>query len=86
MLCVAATDANDDITEYSNYSTQYVDLAAPCSKIIGTYGFNQYAFANGTSSSVPLTVGIASLAWSMYPDASYQQIVDSIISGAVYIA
>lgn len=84
-LCIAATDANDDLTVYSNFSDTYVDLTAPCSRIIGTYGINQYAFASGTSSSVPLTVGIASLAWSMYPDSSYQDIIASIISWSVYI-
>ena len=70
---------------YSNFSDTYVDLAAPCSTVIGPFGFNQYAFADGTSSAVPHAVGIASLAWSMYPDASYEQIIDSLVSGAVYI-
>jgi len=85
ILCVAATDSADDITVYSNFSDTYVDLAAPCSTVIGPFGFNQYAFADGTSSAVPHAVGIASLAWSMYPDASYEQIIDSLVSGAVYI-
>lgn len=86
ILCVAATDAADDITEYSNFSDTYVDLAAPCSRIIGTFGVTGYVFADGTSSSVPHTVGIVSLAWSMYPDAPYEDIIQSIISWSVYIS
>jgi subtilisin family serine protease len=84
-LCIAATDSNDALTPYSNFSPIYVDLAAPCSTVIGTYGTTQYAFASGTSSAVPFTVGIASLVWSMYPEASLDQVLDAIISWAVYL-
>ncbi len=63
VIAVAATDANDTITSYSNYGP-WVDVAAPGSSIYSTYKGNSYASMSGTSMASPLTAGVAALIWS----------------------
>ena len=58
LICVAASDRNDRLTSFSNYSTTHVDIAAPGQHILSTWkGNDQYAYLSGTSQATPLVTG-----------------------------
>ena len=72
---IAATESDsstpDQLTATANYGQTSVDIAAP-----GGYG---------TSFSTPEVSGLAALAFTVAPDASYQTIRDAVINGADHI-
>jgi subtilisin family serine protease len=67
VLCVAATDQNDDLASFSNYGAATVDLAAPGVSIESTYPGGEYAYMDGTSMATPHVSGTAALVWSKDP-------------------
>lgn len=66
IICVAATDQNDQLTSFSNYGTASVDIAAPGENIISAYQ-SAYAYADGTSFATPYVSGIAGMLYSFKP-------------------
>ncbi len=82
IISVAATDLNDNITTFSNYGAQTVDIAAPGN---GTYtasiGSN-YSFFGGTSAAGPIVAGVVALLKSFKPNASAVEIRQTIIDSA----
>jgi len=67
VICVTATDHNDQLAEFSTYG-DWVDVAAPGVEIASTYPNNSYAFRSGTSMACPHAAGTAALIWSQYPN------------------
>jgi len=65
VICVAATNANNESASYSNYG-EWVDLAAPGSSILSTYLNNNYLSQSGTSMSAPLVAGSIALIKSFF--------------------
>jgi subtilisin family serine protease len=61
MISVAATENNDVISFYSNFSGSSVHLGAPGSGIFSTYPYNSYGHSSGTSMATPLVSGAAAL-------------------------
>lgn len=81
VIAVAATTRTDTLASYSNFGVTSVDLAAPGSSILSTTRNNGYTTMSGTSMATPHVAGVAALAWSLVPDATYQEIRSAIIAG-----
>jgi len=81
LLVVGATDANDKIASFSNYSG-VVNIYAPGVNAISTSPGSRYSMASGTSFSSPLVAGIAGLMVQRYPQLNATQIVERIQKSA----
>jgi thermitase len=68
-IAVAATDANDAKTSWSNYG-DWVDLAAPGLNIYSTLKENGYGYKSGTSMASPHVAGLAGLVFTMVADSN----------------
>ena len=88
MLVVAATDRNDELTTFSNYGVNTVDIAAPGQSVLSTdlfidNGVTQadYRTRTGTSMAVPHVAGTAALLWASAPNATMSEVRDAILAG-----
>jgi subtilisin family serine protease len=64
VVCVAASDQNDNLASFSDYGTG-VHLAAPGTNVYSTIPGNAYAYYNGTSMATPHVTGAAALILSV---------------------
>ncbi|MFA6256104.1 MAG: S8 family serine peptidase, partial [Candidatus Absconditabacterales bacterium] len=81
ILGVAATDQNDVLTSWSDFSSGSIHVGAPGENIYSTVLANGYDYSNGTSMATPHVAGLASLVWSYRPDLNYSDIKNAIIQG-----
>lgn len=81
LITVAATDANDELADFSRYGASTVDLAAPGVGILSTTPGGEYGLSDGTSMSAPYVTGTVALLKSLYPGAGPSQIKSAILSG-----
>ncbi len=85
---VAATDLEDGLSEFSNYGSATVELAAPGSGVVSTYPGGTFGAGWGTSFSAPLVAGAAALIRHRHPggdSAAFQSLVLDLAQGAVAI-
>ena len=68
VVCVAASNYNDQLASFSNYGPQTVQIAAPGTSIYATTPGNTYGFAGGTSSATPFVSGAAALILAQHPE------------------
>lgn len=68
-IAVASTDQSDARSGFSNYGSDWVDVAAPGSGILSTLP-GGYGNLSGTSMAAPYVAGLAGLVFSSYPGAS----------------
>jgi subtilisin family serine protease len=82
IVAVAATTRTDSLASYSNYGATSVHLAAPGSSIYTTaHGSNSaYATSNGTSLSAPIVSGAFALLKARFPNETYLQLIDRMLS------
>ncbi len=78
VLAVASTDSDDRKSSFSNYGT-WVDISAPGSNIYATWAQNSYTSLSGTSMSSPIAAGAAALVKAQNPDATPDQVMNSLI-------
>jgi subtilisin family serine protease len=79
IIAVAATDHNDNLASFSNYSATLCDLAAPGVDILSTVpgGYDVYS---GTSMATPHVAGAVALTWGRYPALQNLQVKDLILN------
>jgi subtilisin family serine protease len=70
VVCVAATDQDDAITDFSNFGRRSVDLAAPGAGIVSTLPGGSWGYMSGTSMAAPHVAGTAALIRTLHPSAS----------------
>ncbi len=92
IICVAATDMNDQLATFSNYGAAKVDLGAPGVYVLSTYllGWNGpgswQAYLDGTSMASPHVAGAVGLVYCQNPTWTYQQVRAQIINTARPVA
>jgi subtilisin family serine protease len=72
---VAATDAHDKRSRFSNYGT-YIQVGAPGENIYSTLPNNSYEFYSGTSMATPHVSGVAALILARHPDFTNDQLAN----------
>ena len=77
VLSVAATDANDAATYFTNVSYN-ISVSAPGLSIVSTWGTNQYVSLSGTSMASPCAAGVAALVVSQHPEYTPQQVLEQV--------
>jgi subtilisin family serine protease len=83
IISVAATTRDDDLAHFSNYGLNSVDLGAPGYIVFSTWSGHDsdYRTDDGTSMAAPLVAAACALAWTLYPEATYQQIIARVLAG-----
>ena len=82
IVCVGATDRNDNPAGFSNHGANSVDLYAPGVNITSTYigGASNYSIMSGTSMATPHVAGAAALVLAANPGVTAPQIKDALLS------
>jgi subtilisin family serine protease len=84
-LCVAATDANDIKTDFSDFGAP-IDICAPGQAILSTViSGDGFAMADGTSMASPLVAGVAGLVKAMNPTLGPLDIKQRLMDTADWI-
>lgn len=84
MLVVASGECTDDISVWSNYSKNHVQLAAPGEAVLAPdLGSNNWAYHNGTSIATSIVTAAAMLVASHSPNQSFEneEVICALLSG-----
>jgi subtilisin family serine protease len=88
IICVTATDQNDELPWYANYGVNSVDIAAPGDAVYSatttqetlfTLSAGHYKYESGTSMAAPFVAGAVGLLKSKYPDLNWRDVKASIL-------
>jgi subtilisin family serine protease len=74
VIAVAATDRHDQLSYFSQWGLNSVDIAAPGSSIFSTTPNNKYATYSGTSMATPHVAGACALYLGALPSSDYQKV------------
>jgi subtilisin family serine protease len=81
-ITVGSINSDDTKSSFSNYSSEWVDIAAPGHSIYSTNYYNSYGTKEGTSMSAGFVSGVAAILCAAFPDETAAQIKGRIIKGA----
>ena len=84
VICVANIKSDGTINRLSNYSSRYVDLAAPGTDIYSTVPGDKYRNMSGTSMATPYVSGVAAFLHSYYNGIGASQIRQLIMDNTTY--
>ena len=79
IITVLSTDDEDELSVFSNYGPQSVDLGAPGSSILSCAPYNQYQYLSGTSMAAPHVSGAAGLVWTANPYLGCQEVKNILL-------
>ncbi|KYF42637.1 subtilisin SUB12 [Toxoplasma gondii ARI] len=82
VLTVGAVGQSGELASFSHFGKKTVDLAAPGMNIFSTWLLDSYEYKDGTSQACPLVAGVASLLWTMKPEASVEEIRRILIASS----
>ncbi|MEE9613085.1 MAG: S8 family serine peptidase, partial [Desulfatiglandales bacterium] len=79
ILAVASTDRNENLSSFSSFGLESVDIGAPGSSILSTTPGNTYSVFSGTSMATPHTSGVTALTLAQNPGLSFQELKTRIM-------
>ena len=82
IVSVAATDHNDSLATFSNFSSSWVDLAAPGVNTFSTFRSGGYRTLSGTSMASPHVAGAAGLVLAVTPGLSIASLRSALLNSA----
>ncbi|MBT4584464.1 MAG: S8 family serine peptidase [Phycisphaerae bacterium] len=80
IICVAATDVNENMASFSQYHPTEVDLGAPGVDVLSSTPGNNYDYYSGTSMATPHVAGGTGLIYSVVGGTSFEEVRDIILS------
>ena len=94
IVSVAATDRNDHLAAFSNWSPSGVDLGATGVDILSTVPTagvplgdpSGYRTLSGTSMATPHVAGVVALVRGLHPDWPYARVIDQVVGTADPVA
>ena len=81
-ITVGSIGREDVISSYTNFGSEWVDIAAPGDDIISTLHNNKYIVMGGTSMSAAHVTGAAAILCAAFPNETASQIKGRILKGA----
>ena len=79
IISVASTDRRDNMSGFSNFGLNSVDLGAPGTDILSTFPGNTYGTISGTSMATPHVSGAAALLWAAAPEFTHMEVKQTIM-------
>ncbi|RYZ57752.1 MAG: hypothetical protein EOP07_09030 [Proteobacteria bacterium] len=83
IISVAAINRKDNVSAFSNYGANTVDVAAPGEDIYSTLPNGLYGLKSGTSMATPHVTGAIALIRSRYPLAKALEIKEKLLASTV---